>query len=72
MLLLRKAMLFDRAEKAKRRGNQRRSSEVKAATPPGATTKRPPVTDLTRAKQRLAKTGRVEDAASAFLHILPD
>lgn len=40
---------------------------------PGVTTKASPkVTEVTRAKQRLAKTGRQQDAAEAFFHLLPD
>lgn len=40
---------------------------------PGATTKASPkVGEATRAKQRLAKTGRQADAAEAFFHLLPD
>jgi hypothetical protein len=68
MLLLRKAMLFDRAESA-RAAAAKKIERVKAATP-GPGTKRPPVSELTRTKQRLAKTGRIEDAADFFLQLI--
>lgn len=69
MVLLRKAMQHDRAE-AKRPAVRERIERVKVAAPGPAASSRPPVTDLTRAKQRLAKTGRKEDAAKAIEFLL--
>ena len=62
---LRKAMEYDRL-KAKAPQTKAKVEAVKTAKP--GTTQRQPskVTDLTRAKQRLAKTGRVEDAQAAI------
>lgn len=45
---------------------QARVDAVKTAKP-GSASQRSPVTELTRAKQRLAKTGSVHDAAAALL-----
>jgi hypothetical protein len=45
---------------------------VKTASPGAASQPTSKVTDLTRSKQRLAKTGRVNDAAAIFLKMLPD
>jgi len=70
--ILRKAMLYDM-------GNRRAQSSVKpqpvATRPikPGSAANVPgtkSVTDVTRAKQRLAKTGTVNDAASVFAAML--
>jgi hypothetical protein len=65
VVMLRKAMLYDAAEKAKPVVRQK-IEKVRAAAPGSAASQRPPVSDLTRQKQRLAKTGRVEDAAKAI------
>lgn len=72
LLLLRKAMLFDRAEKAKPSVREK-IDRVKTVTPgpkPSATPKR--VAEVTKAKQRLAKTGSVSDAATAVELMLDD
>lgn len=66
VLALRDAAAY-RALKAKTPKIAEQVSAVKAAKP-GAPVR--PVTDLTRSKQRLAKTGRVEDAASAIERML--
>lgn len=66
VLALRDAAAY-RALKAKTPKIAEQVSAVKAAKP-GAPVR--PVTDLTRSKQRLAKTGRVEDAAAAIERIL--
>lgn len=68
LILLRKAMLHDREQAAKSKARatvEKATSQLKTATP-GSPNKRPPVSDVTRAKQRLAKTGSVEDAAAAL------
>lgn len=63
-LLLRKAYLFDKQQAAKPNVRQR-LEEVRSATPSATTGKRrAPVTEVTKAKQRLAQTGRVKDAAA--------
>lgn len=66
LLLLRKAMLHDRAEKSK--PDVKKVIEKVVVTKPGAghAAKRPPASNFTRAKQRLAQTGSVKDAALAF------
>jgi hypothetical protein len=64
-LMLRKAMLFDAAQAAKPALTEKIDA-VRAATPGPSDRNRPKVTEVTRAKQRLAKTGRVEDAALAI------
>lgn len=59
-----------RALQAKKPAVQAKVDAVKTAKPGSATQKTSKVTDLTRSKQRLAKTGRVEDAAAVFLRSL--
>jgi len=74
LVVLRKAMLFDAAEKAKveaAKKAEKRIEKVKAATP-GPKSTRPPVTELTRRKQRLSKTHSIHDAASIVELMLPD
>jgi len=70
LVLLRKAMLWD-AMQANKPVVQARIQKVIAATPGASVT--PKVTpEATKARQRLAKTGRMEDAAAAFEAMLPD
>lgn len=66
LVLLRKSMLYDKAQKNK--PNVQKKIETVMATKPGTPGKKSPreVTELTRSKQRLAKTGRVEDAAAVL------
>lgn len=53
-------------EMVEKRGSlQPSKTQVKTATPSSGTAK-PPTSAVTKAKQRLAKTGRVEDAAAIF------
>lgn len=71
VVLLRKAMMYDRMQ-------ERRSKIApakKPATPvlkpgPAATPSTKKTSDVTRAKQRLAKTGKVRDAAKLFESLL--
>lgn len=70
MALLRKGMLQERAAKSKP-AVQRQIEKVRVVKPGSAKSNRPPVTEVTRAKQRLAKTGSVADAAAA-LELLDD
>lgn len=65
MLILRKAMLYDKVQKA-RPAFQQQIDKVKTATPGAASSTQKQVSDTTRAKMTLAKTGRVRDAARAF------
>jgi hypothetical protein len=66
MVLLRKAYLYDKGQKAKP-AVQAKIAAVKAATPgPAASSRKPPVTERTQAKQRLAKTGSIRHAAELF------
>lgn len=69
VLALHKAAKWD-ALQAKKPAVQAKVSAVKAAKPGSAAQQPSRVTEATRAKQRLAKTGRVEDAARALEHIL--
>jgi len=69
LTMLRKAMLYD-AGQAMKPEIKARIERVKTATPGGAATARPPVTEVTRNLQRLAKTGKQDDAAAAFLTML--
>lgn len=69
VLLLEKAAKFD-ALSAKAPVAKAKAEAVKTAKPGVAAQQRAPVTEITRAKQRLAKTGRVEDAAALFLQRL--
>lgn len=70
VLTLRKAMLYDRM--------MQRKDQVKPVVKPGKPVLRPGsaetaprrASELTRAKQRLAKTGRTADAADAFFALL--
>lgn len=75
MLMLRKAMLYDRGQK-QRAATQpivaKRIAAAKVPAPGAASSAKRHVTTTTRAIQRLAKTGRVEDAAGAFLTMLED
>lgn len=59
-----------RALQAKKPQVQQAIEKVKTAKPGAATQTTSKVTQLTRAKQRLAKTGRVEDAALAIERML--
>lgn len=67
MIVLRKAMLFDAAEQAKADAAKKakpKIDKVKAATPGPSSETRRETSELTRRKQRLAKTHSVDDAAS--------
>jgi hypothetical protein len=66
--LLRKAYLYDKAQDAAPK--VRAKIEQAKVVPPGTGQKKTPVSELTRTKQRLAKTGRVEDAADAIRQLL--
>jgi hypothetical protein len=74
-VLLRKAMLFDRAQSAPKTAPKATPATPSAPAPktiqPGTlATQKKPVSDETRARQALAKTGSRADAASVFLHHL--
>lgn len=71
LVLLRKAMLFDKAQ-ANRPALEARIEKVRTAKPGSAPAEKKPVSDQTRARQRLAKTGRIDDAAAAFANMLDD
>lgn len=75
MVVLRKAMLYD-ASKATKAADTAKALKkietVKTASPGPKASTRPKTSDLTRAKQRLAKTGNVRDAAAAYELMLPD
>ncbi len=67
-------LMADAAEmrelRAKKPQVRQRLDEVKAAKPGAATQAPSKITDVTRAKQRLAKTGDVKDAAAVFERML--
>jgi hypothetical protein len=63
--VLRMAMLQQKSQK-KAPALKQRLDTIKSATP-GAGVQKKPVTALTRAKQRLAKTGRSDDSVPIFL-----
>lgn len=71
-VMLRKAMLFDKSQQAKTLAEQKAREKVKAAAdatvvkPGSKGQQKTKVTEVTRRKQRLAKTGRVEDAAAGI------
>ena len=69
LVMLRKAMQWDELQ-AKKPAMQARIEKVKTATPGPAGGGKAPVTEATRALQRLAKTGKQDDAAAAFLSML--
>lgn len=69
LLLLRETMLW-RESQAKRPGLQAKIERVTTAKPGSAGTERTPVSDKTRALQRLAKTGDKKAAAAFFESIL--
>lgn len=71
IVMLRKAMLWDE-QQAKKPAVQARIEKVRTATPGPAEQAPRKVSDETRALQRLAKTGKVADAAAAFFQMLPD
>jgi hypothetical protein len=64
-VMLRKAMLFDKAQ-AEKPALEEKIESVRSATPGASDRNKPKISETTRAKQRLAKTGRVEDAALAI------
>lgn len=70
LVLLRKAMLFDRAQSAKP-AVQQKINRVKTATP-GPARKAAKASESTRALQRLAKTGKREDVQAAFEKMLDE
>lgn len=63
ILALNKAAAYDKLLAARKGAEQKREKTPAPAAPGVKAPARPPVTDITRAKQRLAKTGRAEDAA---------
>jgi len=69
VLLLRKAALFDQMV-SKRQGIKPVVNNGPRPAKPGAAGRVSTTTDSVRAKQRLEKTGRIDDAASAIEHLL--
>ena len=65
VLALRKAALYDQMQ-AKRQGIKPVTNNGPKPAKPGAAGRVSQMSDASRAKQRLAKTGRVDDAASAI------
>lgn len=75
LLVLRKAMLYDRAEAAKAEAAKKakpKIDKVRTVAPAAPAPKgKPRVNELKRRQQRLVKTGSVRDAAAA-LELMPD
>ncbi len=70
ILVLRHSMLYDKANKNKP-VVQQKLERVKTATPgPAARTARPAADVGAKARQRLARTGRIEDAAAALREMI--
>lgn len=70
--LLRKAWLYDKAQSALPKAKAK-IQQVRAATPgPKADSKKPKATELGKAKQRLAQTGKRQDAEAAIALLLDD
>lgn len=74
VLTAHKAMLYDElmAKKKAMKPVPVTQGQPKTAKPGNAATAPNRTTEATRARQRLAKTGKVGDAASAILHLLPE
>jgi hypothetical protein len=68
--VLRSAMLYQRAITKAKTGSAPQTRQMGSPRTAAPGSGRPPVTDSTRARQRLAKTGTVEDAAAALAHML--
>ena len=69
--ILRKAMLYDRGQQKAQASVKPQVSATRPVKPgPVQSVPQRNVTDLTRAKQRLAKTGTVNDAASVLAALL--
>lgn len=66
LVLLRKAMLYDEGQKKAPAVRQRVEQVVRTARPGSNNQPKREVTELTRQKQRLAKTGSVDDAAAVI------
>jgi hypothetical protein len=69
-----KARLYDElmAKKKDLKPTPAKPGQPKTAKPGNASTAPNKHSDATRARQRLAKTGKVNDAAAAMFHLLPD
>lgn len=75
VVALRKAMLYDRAEAAKAQAApkvQEKIDKAKAVTPGASGSTKPKTSEITRRRQRLAKTGSDKDAASVIELMLGD
>jgi len=74
VLVIRKAMLWDQlqAKKPTTQAKVAGKPKIKSAAPGSPGDKPRPPSEKKRALERLAKTGRVEDAAKAFMHLIPD
>jgi hypothetical protein len=69
--VLRKAWLYDKAQSALPKAKAKIDA-VRVATPGAAGSKKPKATELVKAKQRLAKSGKQQDATAAFELLLAD
>ena len=71
VVLLRKAMLYDRMQERRGQIKPSKKAEVPVMKPgPASPPSAKKTSELTRAKQRLAKTGKVSDAAELFKSFL--
>lgn len=71
VVLLHKAMQWDKAQ-ANKPKVENKITQALATPAPGNRTPAQPKSKLAEAKSRLKESGRVEDAAAAFYHLLPD
>ena len=72
LVTVRKAMLYDELMSKKKDIRATPPKGPKAATPGSNAQKPGKTSEVTRAKQKLAKTGRQRDAADAIYHLLGD
>ena len=70
VILSRKAMLYDQMMTKAKAAAQKVATLPQRVERPGTTTERNPMDGRTRAMQRLAKSGSVEDAAAVFSSLL--
>lgn len=68
--LLHNAMMYERTQQAKEKVKAKEKLEKVKAAAPGASAKKKPMPEQTKRKLRLAKTGRVDDAAAVLFNMI--
>jgi hypothetical protein len=71
-VVLDKALKYDKSQKVKDAAKKKLTPPGKVVRPGAAKKPKKAVPELQRAKARLAKTGRIEDAARAFMHLIDE